>query len=47
MAVAIFKLDPRTLIHNPVMFTVEVGSAITTFLYLQALAGAGEAPTAL
>ena len=44
IADAIFKLDPRTLIHNPVMFTVEVGSAITTLLYLQALAGAGEAP---
>ncbi|MGA9086976.1 MAG: potassium-transporting ATPase subunit KdpB [Methanoregula sp.] len=44
IADAIFKLDPRTLIHNPVMFTVEVGSAITTFLYFQALAGAGEAP---
>ena len=41
---AIFKLDPRTLIHNPVMFTVEVGSAITTVLYVQALFGAGEAP---
>src|SRR5208337_4106418 len=34
----------RTLIHNPVMFTVEVGSAITTVLYVQALFGAGEAP---
>ncbi len=41
---ALIKLDPRTLIHNPVMFTVEVGSAITTLLYLQALVGAGEAP---
>ena len=41
---AIIKLDPRTLIHNPVMFTVEVGSAITTLLYLQALTGHGEAP---
>jgi K+-transporting ATPase ATPase B chain len=41
---AILKLDPRTLIHNPVMFTVEVGSAITTLLYIQALTGAGEAP---
>src|SRR5271157_1053300 len=41
---AILKLDPRTLIHNPVMFTVEVGSAITTVLYVQALFGAGEAP---
>ena len=40
---AIIKLDPRTLIGNPVMFTVEVGSAITTLLYLQALLGHGEA----
>jgi potassium-transporting ATPase ATP-binding subunit len=38
------KLDPRTLIHNPVMFTVEIGSAITTLLFVQALSGHGEAP---
>jgi potassium-transporting ATPase ATP-binding subunit len=38
------KLDPRTLIRNPVMFTVEAGSVITTLLWLQALTGAGEAP---
>jgi len=41
---AFFKLDPRTLIRNPVMFTVEAGSIITTLLWLQSLAGAGEAP---
>ncbi|MDD1685665.1 potassium-transporting ATPase subunit KdpB [Methanoregula sp.] len=41
---AVLKLDPRTLIANPVMFTVEAGSALTTLLYLQALTGAGEAP---
>ncbi|MGD0079797.1 MAG: potassium-transporting ATPase subunit KdpB [Methanoregula sp.] len=41
---AFIKLDPRTLIRNPVMFTVEVGSVITTLLWLQALTGAGEAP---
>jgi potassium-transporting ATPase ATP-binding subunit len=41
---AVLKLDPRTLIGNPVMFTVEVGSAITTILYVQALLGPGEAP---
>lgn len=40
---AFIKLDPRTLIRNPVMFTVEVGSVITTLLWLQALTGAGEA----
>jgi K+-transporting ATPase ATPase B chain len=41
---AVFKLDPRFMIHNPVMFTVEVGSVITTLLFLQALIGTGEAP---
>nr|WP_320162379.1 potassium-transporting ATPase subunit KdpB [uncultured Methanoregula sp.] len=38
------KLDPRTLAHNPVMLTVEIGSMITTILWLQALTGRGEAP---
>ncbi len=38
------KLDPRTMIRNPVMFTVEVGSVITSLLWLQALTGHGEAP---
>jgi potassium-transporting ATPase ATP-binding subunit len=38
------KLDPRHTIKNPVMFVVEVGSAITTLLFIQALFGAGEAP---
>ncbi len=37
------KLDPRHTIKNPVMFVVEVGSAITTLLFLQALFGQGEA----
>src|SRR5208337_2128417 len=41
---AFIKLDPRSLIRNPVMFTVEAGSVITTLLWLQALTGAGEAP---
>src|ERR1700722_20924177 len=27
---AFVKLDPRTMIRNPVMFTVEIGSVITT-----------------
>ncbi len=30
--------------RNPVMFVVEVGSALTTFLWFQALGGHGEAP---
>ena len=28
------KLDPRVQIRNPVMFVVEVGSAITTGIFL-------------
>src|SRR5574341_1198940 len=39
------KLDPRHQVRNPVMFVVEVGSALTTLLLIQALAGKGEAPT--
>jgi K+-transporting ATPase ATPase B chain len=38
------KLDPRHQVKNPVMFVVEVGSVLTTFLFLQALVGHGEAP---
>jgi K+-transporting ATPase ATPase B chain len=41
---AFLKLDPRTLYHNVVMFTVEIGSVITTLLWVQALSGNGEAP---
>src|SRR5476649_2011258 len=37
------KLDPRHQIKNPVMFVVEVGSVLTTGLWIQALAGHGEA----
>jgi K+-transporting ATPase ATPase B chain len=38
------KLDPRHQIRNPVMFVVEVGSLLTTLLFVQALIGQGEAP---
>jgi K+-transporting ATPase ATPase B chain len=38
------KLDPRHQIHNPVMFTVLIGSLLTTGLFIQALAGGGAAP---
>ena len=38
------KLDPRVQVRNPVMFVVEVGSVLTTGLWIQALAGQGEAP---
>jgi len=41
---AMYKLDPRLMIRNPVMFTVEVGSVLTTLLFIQALSGKGEAP---
>ena len=37
------KLDPRHQIRNPVMFTVFVGSILTTGLWIQALVGQGEA----
>jgi K+-transporting ATPase ATPase B chain len=37
------KLDPRHMIKNPVMFTVYVGSILTTGLWFQALGGHGEA----
>lgn len=40
---AVLKLDPRHQLRNPVMFVVEVGSVITTALFVQALAGNGEA----
>jgi K+-transporting ATPase ATPase B chain len=39
---AFLKLDPRTLYRNVVMFTVEIGSVITTLLWLQALGGHSE-----
>jgi potassium-transporting ATPase ATP-binding subunit len=39
------KLDPRVEVRNPVMFVVEVGSVLTTVLWIQALLGQGEAPT--
>jgi K+-transporting ATPase ATPase B chain len=44
VAAAFRKLDPRHQVRNPVMFVVLIGSALTTGLWLQALAGSGEAP---
>jgi K+-transporting ATPase ATPase B chain len=38
------KLDPRHQVKNPVMFVTEVGSVLTTGLFIQALLGKGEAP---
>ena len=40
------KLNPRLMVRNPVMFVVEVGSLLTTALWIQALFGKGEAPAA-
>ena len=41
---ALAKLNPRSMMRNPVMFVVEVGSVLTTALWIQALIGQGEAP---
>src|SRR5579885_2347009 len=42
MGAAFRKLDPRTLVRNPVMFCVEIVSVLTTFFFLRDLiAGAG------
>ena len=41
---ALGKLNPRWMMRNPVMFVVEVGSVLTTALWVQALLGGGEAP---
>jgi K+-transporting ATPase ATPase B chain len=38
------KLDPRTQIKNPVMFIVEVGSLITTIIFVQELLGGAGQP---
>src|SRR5437899_7296315 len=38
------KLTPRRQVRNPVMFVVYVGSILTTLLWVQAVAGKGEAP---
>lgn len=43
---AFLKLDPRWMIRNPVMFVVEVGSVLTTALWIQALFGNGETKAA-
>jgi len=41
---ALKKFDPRKMVRNPVMFVVEVVSALTTIFWVQALWGKGEAP---
>jgi K+-transporting ATPase ATPase B chain len=42
---SVVKLDPRRMVRNPVMFIVEIGSVLTTALWIQALGGSGEAPS--
>src|ERR1700730_4289744 len=32
---SLIKLDPRQMVKNPVMFVVEVGSVLTTFLFFR------------
>jgi K+-transporting ATPase ATPase B chain len=44
IAESFLKLDPRHMVRNPVMFVVEVGSLLTTALWIQAWFGHGEAP---
>jgi K+-transporting ATPase ATPase B chain len=39
---SLVKLDPRRQVRNPVMFVVEVGSVLTTLLFMQALLGTSE-----
>jgi len=41
---AFAKLSPSVQWRNPVMFVVYIGSILTTILWVQALAGQGEAP---
>ena len=41
---AFVKLNPRWMVRNPVMFVTEVGSILTTALWIQALLGHGEVP---
>jgi len=44
IADAFRKLSPAVQWRNPVMFVVYVGSVLTTMLWLEALAGPGDAP---
>jgi K+-transporting ATPase ATPase B chain len=41
---AVLKLSPRWMVRNPVMFVVEIGSLLTTALWIQSMLGTGEAP---
>ena len=41
---SLWKLDPRIQFKNPVMFIVEVGSLLTTIIFIQELAGSAGRP---
>ena len=43
---SVLKLSPRLMVRNPVMFVVEVGSVVTTFIWIRDLVAppAGAAP---
>src|SRR5918996_1469849 len=41
---AVVKLDPRTLMRNPVMFVVEVVAAVTTIIFVRDLLSGSENP---
>ena len=43
---ALIKLNPRSMVGNPVMFVTEIGSLLTTILWIQSLTGHGEARAA-
>ena len=38
------KLDPRTLVRNPVIFIVELGAVVTTFIFFRDLFSDGDEP---
>lgn len=40
---SITKLDPRLMVRNPVMFVVEIGSALTTILFLRDIGSSSSA----
>ena len=41
------KLNPRTLVFNPVMFVVEVGSVLTTIMLVKLIADGADAKTVI
>jgi K+-transporting ATPase ATPase B chain len=41
---AVVKLDPRTLVRNPVMFVTAIVAALSTLLFVRSLFGAGGDP---